>query len=184
MLDNDLINLLATRLEAATAQAGWLDSTGATYGVSQKQQPTQQGVTTVPQVFFEKLFDIAFGYPEVTNAWDDVAQTLTEVETQLTETTFQISAMVIQNPADLTMPTTSDVVNFVRSFLVARQTIRLWQPQGVSILRVSQIRNPYIEDDRHRNEATTNFDIVVTHSRVLNNPVNYATEMDGGLIPV
>ncbi len=184
MLDNDLINLFATRLEAVAASGSWKDANGNLYGVSQKEQPTQQGVTTVPQIFFEKLFDNGYGFPEVTHVFDDVNQIMTEVETQLTETTFQVSALVIQDPTDLTIPTASDVVNFCRGFLMARETIRAWKSVGVSILRVITVRNPYFEDDRHRNEATPSFDIVVTHNRVINNVINFAAEMIGEPIPV
>lgn len=184
MLDNALIDLLATRLEAAASAGGWKDSTGAAYGVSQKQQPTQQGIPTDPQIFFEKLFDVGFGFPQVQHVYDSETDTMAEVETQLTETTFQISALVRQDPTDLSIPTASDVANFVRGFMLARATIRAWKAQGVSVLRVTTVRNDYLEDDRHQNEATPSFDLVLTHSRVINNAINFAAEMDGEPVQV
>lgn len=187
MLDLALIDLFATQLEAASAFGAWLDSTGNPYGVSQKEQPTQQGVTTDPQIFFEKLYDVPFGYPEVShsiNNTDPNNPQMVETELQLVETTFQVSALVIQEPSDLTIPTASDVVNLIRSFLISRQTIRLWAKQGVSLLRVTQVRNSYFEDDRHRNEASPNFDIVLTHNRTISQNVNSVSEMDGEIFVV
>lgn len=172
MLDLALIDLLATRLEAASAAGGWLDSTGSPYGVSQKMQPTQQGITTDPQVYFQKLFDIPFGYAEVTHSPDPSGEyQMIEREEQAMQTTFQISAMVIQNPADLTIPTASDVVLFVRSFLMARETVRLFIKSGANVLRVGDVQNPYFQDDRSLNEASPSFDIVITHSRVIENRI-------------
>jgi hypothetical protein len=179
MLDNDLINLLATSLEAATKAGAWLDATGAFYGVSQKDQPTQQGIPTVPQVFFEKLFDIPYGYPQLSYSYDSVNNVMTETETQLVETTFQISAFVIQDPTDLTIPTASDVANFIRSYITSRFNLRGWKAQNVNVLRVTRVTNPYIEDDRHRNEAAPSFDLVMTHQRTIANPSNFAETMDG-----
>ena len=189
MQDNALIDLLASRLEAATLAAGWLDVNGQPYGVSQKEQPTQQGIPVVPQVFFEKLFDHAYGFPALSYSVDNSnpnAPVMTETETRQIETTFQISALVPQDPTDLSIPTASDVVNAMHMFLSSRATIRLWQPQGVSILRVTApIQNTYFEDDRHRNAASPSFDIVLTHSQVINTVVNSTNQLNGnGIYPI
>src|ERR1700676_1394800 len=94
MLDNDLINLVATQLEAASAAAGW------NYIVLQKDQPTQQGIPTAPTVFFEKLFDNNHGWPMDSNVYQPVPNNFLETETQMVNTTFQISALVIQDPTN------------------------------------------------------------------------------------
>lgn len=179
MKDNDLINLIATQLEAGSAALGF------NYVVLQKEQPTQQGIPTAPTIFFEKLFDNAFGYAKAdytdnaTNAY-----LMDETETQMMESTFQISALVPQNPADLTIPTASDVANAMRGFMTSRATVRLWNSVDVSVLRVSQVRNPYIEDDRHRFEATPSFDIIVTHSRTNVGQVGKITTVTGNDLQV
>lgn len=177
MLDNALIELFSDRLVSASAAAGW------NYPVVQKQQPTQQGIPTEPTIFFEKLFDNAYGYAAYSNSvvvTDDLPQ-MFETDNQLMETVFQVSAWVIQNPDDLSIPTASDVLNYVNMYLRTRQTQRTWIGLGVNILRVTQLRNPYTEDDRHRNEATPSFDIVVTHSRTITVDVDSADHADGEL---
>jgi hypothetical protein len=115
MLDNALINLLATSLEAASAAFEW------NYIVVQKDEPTQQGIPTDPTIFFEKLFDTSRHFPMETysvNALD--ATKLDDTEVQLVETVFQVSALVIQDPNNLSLPTASDVVNALRGFLISR----------------------------------------------------------------
>jgi hypothetical protein len=167
MNDNALIDLFATQLEAASAAAGW------NYGVVQKDQPTQQGIDTAPTIYFEKLFDKGYGWPAlcrqhvapVPPATQGVFQTY---EKQWTETTFQVSALVIQDPNDLTIPTASDVVNFLKLYVNSRPVRYLLKPQGVTLLRIVDIRNPYFEDDRDMFEATPSFDVVVQHMRTFN----------------
>jgi hypothetical protein len=160
MLDNALINLIATSLEAASAAFGW------NYIVVQKDEPTQQGIPTDPTIFFEKLFDTSRHFPMEkysVNAFD--ATKLDDTEVQLVETVFQVSALVIQDPNNLSLPTASDVANALRGFLISRNNADGWRAQGVGTLPPSQVRNPYIQDDRNRNEAFPSFDISLTHSR-------------------
>lgn len=184
MLDNDLLALITTRLNAAVTAAGWMympptGGTPAPYPVLQKQQPTQEGIPYSPTIFFEKLFDQVYGFADVSHSFDEGTSTMTETETQLIATTIQISALVIQEPANLSLPTASDAANYVRSFFMARSNLRLLWAQNVNVLRVTQVANPYIEDDRHRNEATPSFDVVVTHQRTFASNIDYATSMIG-----
>lgn len=183
MKDNDLIALLSAQLNLAVTAGGW------DFPVIQKQQPTQQGIPYAPAVFFEKLFDYHYGWAETDYpVYDPSTNMFDESETQNLETTFQISAWVIQNPADLTIPTASDVVNFLKMFMTSRSMVRTLMSNAaepINIQRVTQVRNPYIEDDRHRNEATPNFDLVFSHKRILVNKIGAVDEaICDGIFPV
>jgi hypothetical protein len=179
MLDNQLIDLLATQLETASAAAGW------NYMVIQKDQPTQQGVPTAPTIFFEKLFDSPHGWPIDSYVYQSAAGNFTETETQMVNTTFQISALVIQDPSNLALPTASDVANFMQQYLSARWSINYFMAQDVGLLRVTSIRNPAFNDDRTLYEYTPNFDITLTHSRAVSGMVgSAATATEATLSPV
>jgi hypothetical protein len=178
MLDNALIDLLATQLEAASALAGW------NYSVIQKDQPTQEGIPTAPTIFFEKLFDHAYGWPELFYSdYNPATNTFTQTEKQWAETTFQVSALVIQDPTSLSLPTASDVVNYMKLFTNSRAAIKAFKAQGVSALRISEVRNPYFRDERHTFEANPNFDIVLQHQRTLVTTVGATNVVVGVLIP-
>lgn len=185
MTDNELINVFASRLEAASAAATAAFSwPGGPYAVVQKNPTVQEGTATAPTIYFEKLFDLPYGWPEVSythNAPVPPATqgTFTQKEDQWTETTFQVSALVIQDPSNLSLPTASDVVNYMKQYINARQTIQLLKPLGVSVLRVTQIRNPYFEDDRAGFEANPNFDVVLQHKRAISFTVS-ATDIVKG----
>lgn len=184
MTDNELLELLVTTMMAAVTWAGWTytppgGTVAAPYPVIQKQQPTQEGITYSPAVFFEKLFDVPFGFAKVKNSYNSGTGVMTQMELQPTETTIQISSLVIQHPNDLSVPTASDVVNSMRAYLTSRVNLANWKTQGVSVLRVRRVENPYFEDDRHRNEATPSFDLVMTYKRAISQTVNSASTMSG-----
>lgn len=171
MTDLELIKLIAGSLEAASALAttsvGW---PGGPYKVVQKNPPVQEGTAYAPTIYFEKLFDNAYGWPEVNYSHNDPVPpnthgTFTTREDQWTETTIQVSALVLQDVTNLSLPTASDVVNYMKLYMNSRQTIAAYQAVGVGVLRVSQIRNPYFEDDRAGFEASPSFDIVLQHKR-------------------
>lgn len=176
MLDNALIGLVASYLDAASAAAGW------NYPVIQKNQPTPQGIPYEPAIFLEKLFDHHYGYPAISYSYQESTNQFDTTESQIVETTFQISAFVIQEPADLTIPTASDVVHYLKQYMSSRGVIRDMLTNNLAIYRVSEIRNPYFHDDRERYEANPSFDIVCVHAREFDALVGACNEVVGEVV--
>lgn len=170
MTDNELIEVLIASLSTAITNNGYTytppGGSATPYPVWQKNQPTQQGIPTSPTVFFEKLFDNAYGFAHVGSVYNPTTQTYTETEYQPYRTTFQISAWAIQDPTNTALPTASDIANAMRGYLMSRANLRgWWTLDKINVERATEVRNPYIEDDRHRFEATPSFDMVITHRR-------------------
>jgi hypothetical protein len=178
MLDNALISLLASQLEAASAAGGW------NYAVSQKDQPSQEGTSTLPMIYFEKIDDNEYGFPMVAFSYQSAPNNFSEVETQLEETMFQISARVPQDPTNLTLPTASDVVKFLKRYIQSRASISTFWASKVSMLRVTSVRNPYAVNDRERFEATPNFDIVLQHTNTNSAVVPAVSKIVGAVSPI
>lgn len=181
MTDNELIAIVAGRLAAASAAAGW------DYDVIQKDQPTQQGIPYAPTIFFERLFDHEYGHPMVNYLYNPpqapaTQGTYDEVEEQIVQTTFQISALVIQDPEDLSIPTAADVVQYMKAYLTARPTIQFYKSQNCSILRVSEIRHPWNQDERHRFEGAPNFDIIFNYRRAIKFVVPATDIVEGAIV--
>lgn len=176
MLDNDLINLVSSYLDAASAQAGW------GYPVIQKNQPSAQGIPYMPAIFLEKLFDHHYGSPAISYLYVGATDTFTTTEEQVVETTFQISALAIQDPNDLTIPTASDIANYMKQYLTSRPVIRDMFSNGVAPYRVTDVRNPYFGDERERYEANPSFDIVCVHSRPITATVGATDTVIGEVV--
>jgi len=175
MMDNDLIRLFLPIINNGLIADGF---TGVT--VKQGNQPTQQGVSSLPTVYFYKLFDKRYGFLKRDDEWDMINEVMVHTEIQQYETTFQISTLVIQRPTTPYQYTASDLVNEVAAIMqsdTARETLL---QSDVGILRVSEIRNPYFTDDRDQYEASPSFDFTVTHKqiRVSTSPVVESLELD------
>ena len=169
MTDNELIGVLALQMENALALRTDWRYKGQPYIVEQANQPTQQGMPYGPMATFTKLYDRKYGWSMGGDfTYDESNDLFIDQENQIIETTFQIEAFVIQDPEDLSIPTASDVVLYLSQYLAHRSIVKsVLENTGAGIVRVTDVRNPYFEDDRHRNEASPNFDITMSYTRTL-----------------
>lgn len=167
MTDNELIRAFWPILKDGLIAAGYTDVVS-----KQANQPTQQGTNTPPTVYFYKVGDKRYGFLRRDNVWNTVDGIMEHIEEQWYETTFQMSALVIQNPSNPEY-TASDLVNETAAIMQSDKTREQLLIKGIGILRVTEVRNPYFTDDRDRFEASPSFDFVLTHkqTRVTTDPV-------------
>lgn len=162
MNDNALISLIISTIKAQEPIAGIAD-----LPVKQAYQPRNQGVNIEPTAYLFKIGDKRYGFRTKTNVWDADISRMVHVETQVYESTFQISALAIQNPRTPSAPTASDILNSIAYILQSDTTIETFESQNVGILRVMDIRNPYFMDDKNRYEASPSFDFILTHKQII-----------------
>lgn len=166
MLDNQLIQLFLPIIKNGLVADGFGEVL-----TQQKDQPTQQGIPRGPTVYFQKLHDHRYGWVGANPQWNGSLEHNTEI--QWHETTFQISTLVVQNPLTPNQYTAADLANEVASIMQSEATQAILMAQNVGLLRVTEITNPYFQDDRDQFEATPSFDLVLTHleTRVSTVPV-------------
>jgi len=161
---NDLIRVFLPLVQQGLITLGYLDPLVI---VKQKYQPTMQGTNVGPTVYFYKLGDVRYGFPQNISYWDSVANQETHLMVQCFKTTFQVSALVISVPTNTATYTASDLVNDVCMILQAENTLNALNLAGISILRVQDITNPYFIDDQDRYEASPSFDFTLTYQQVI-----------------
>jgi hypothetical protein len=166
MTDNQLIKLFRPIVVAGLAALGY-----SSVGVVQNNQPTVQGAATGPTVYFYKIGDKRYGFLERSDAYNSEDNDFVHTETQKYETTFQVSALVRQDPAVTTSYTASDLVNAVAMILASDAARETMLAAGVGILRVMDVRNPYFLDDHDQFEASPSFDFVLTYDRTIQTTV-------------
>lgn len=156
--DNSLIQIFLPIINNALIADGF---TGVK--VMQSNQPTQQGIPTAPTIFFFKVASKRYGYLGRLDEWDADAVEMVHTENQYYESTWQVSALVLQNPATPNQYTASDLVDEVSSIMQSDSTRDILNESGIGILRVQDIVNPYFVDDRDNFEASPSFDFVLTY---------------------
>jgi hypothetical protein len=163
---------------------GLSDAGYSNASVLQAYQPTQQGVRTNPVVYFSKISDYRYGFPRRETKWDEEQSLMVHTETQVFETTFQINTLLTSKPTQDLAPTASDLAITVSNILQSDKTLAQLQAQGIGILRITDIRNPYFVDDRDTYEASPSFDFTLTHIQTLVTTEPVVSSVEIKLYPV
>ncbi len=158
MTDNQLIQLFLPIINTGLIADGFDDVT-----VKQSNQPTMQGINTNAAVYFFKVANRRYGFLRRFDVWNTNTRQFDHAESQYFETTFQMTALVLQNPLNTNLPTASDLINEVTSIMQSDNTRAILNASKVGILRVTELNNPYFIDDRENYEASPSFDFTLTY---------------------
>lgn len=176
--DNTLIQLFLPIIRNG------LDSNGFNNVVIQQaNQPTQQGIPKAPTVYFYKTHTKRYGFLGRHDDWDSVGLRMVHNERQYYETTFRIQTLVLQN-VKIPLYTAADLADEVASILQSDKTLAILNAQGVGILRITDIVNPYFTDDMDNFEALPSFDFTLLYlnDRISTNPI--VDTYPSGIYPV
>lgn len=179
MLDNQLIALFRPLIIAGMSMRGY-----GNVEVKQSYQPTQQGVSNTPVIYFFKVSDHRYGFPKRTAAYDPIAGVTNLTTITYYETTFQINGLVVQDPTNINGITASDLVKITAEILQHDIALDILHAAEVGIERITDIRNPYFLDDRNRFEASPSFDFTLTHKQVNVVIVPDTQNAESGIFPI
>lgn len=179
MLDNQLYQLILSTINPQLKNVG---IPGVV--IAQAYQPWRQGVDPQQAAYLYKLGDHRQGFPRNANVWDSNQQKEIYTQLQVYQTTFQMSTLAIQDPVNNNQLTASDIVNLLAAILQNSITVQTFINQGVGILDIKDIRNPYFIDDQNRYEAAPSFDFTLTHTQVLSTTVPFTTVVDLTVSPI
>lgn len=147
-------------------------------------QSRQHGANSGPYVYFVKIGDRRYGSPAKKDHYAPLTGDFIHTETQQYESTYQFSAWIPQDPANVTQLTESDILNAVSGIMQSDVALAAFQAQEVGILRVTEVRNPYIVDDHDQFEAVPTFDIVLTHKRQRVTTIPAVTTYEANIVRV
>ena len=176
--DNSLVQLFVPIIENGLLADAFTDVV-----VQSAQQPTQQGIPTAPTVYFYKTHNRRYGFLGRYDLWDELSTTMVHTERQYFETTFRIQTLVLQNPKSPTY-TASELANEVAAIMQSDRTLAILNAQGVGILRVTDVSNPYFTDDRSNFEALPSFDFTLTYLNARLSETPIIDSFESGIYPV
>lgn len=192
----DVRNSFGGATDPAWGDAGlsWGNNGSSNIAVKQAYQPTMQGANREPTLYLYKVSDRRHGSPfrrtvfvpegswepspvfDQAQVWSGNDGKAVKVEAQVYETTFQINALVKQDPSKLDGYTASDILNYCAAVLQSEETRTAFRAAGLDFLRISDVRNPYFLSDRGGFEASPSLDFVVIHNQVLSSSVPFAVK--------
>ena len=180
----------------ATVKYGWIYSTfDGEVGVRDiKITPfLLKGTISIDQISLKvkdaaelfKLRDKRYGWKKsypIYNDQNPLNQEFDVISTQKMETTFQCSTLVRQDPSDVNSLTASDVLNEVVDILQSDETVdHFMKNYGVGILRVVELPQTYIIDDKDQNESEPKCEFTLEHERVRVRRVPQVKSFDAGI---
>lgn len=162
MRDNQLYAFLIPIINAG------LIARGISATVKQSYQPTPEGINVGTLVTLTKISENRYGFLKREDVWNAGNGNFDHVETQVMESHFQVGAFSIIDPKTETSATltAADVLYEVTAILQSDAFLLALKAQGIGVLRIQELRNPYFSDDRERFEASPSFDFTITHKRV------------------
>lgn len=159
MTDNALIRIFFPLIKSG------LTANGITATMRQSYQPTEQGAESGAALYFFKVGDKRIGHPKRSSAWNSLLGKEIDTDTQLHESTWQISAWVRQTPTS--DQTASDVLAITAMYMQGAQFVEALKAAGVGILRVTDLRNPYFKDERDQFQSSPSFDFTISYNRTM-----------------
>lgn len=161
MLDKQIAALfmaeLLPRMQATPELAG--------VKLARNYQARQHGANSSPYVYFFKLSDKRYGHTARRDYWNVAASSMDHTEAQHYLSTYQFSAWIPQDPNDPASLTESDILNLVSCIMQSDAILSAFHAAGVGVSRVTDVRNPYVLDERDQFAATPSFDVVLSHQR-------------------
>lgn len=143
----------------------------ARYGVTdlpvkQGYQPTTQGRVT-RCLYFWALPDTPEGWQYTARSTDPDTLLMTTKETQIIASSYQIGALVPDDPTNLAQKTAKDLTVLARMVVQSQPFIKALTAENVGVRRPSDVRNPQFVNDRDQYEFNPSFDFTVTHKQVI-----------------
>lgn len=175
MNDNDILILLISVL-----RTGFTGLSLPDIGIKQSYQPTAQGVPLDPTLFIHKVMAPRYGFPGRFSTYNTMTANFDTVESIWRTPTFQISALAVQNPANVNSLTASDYAEMAADVLQTEATRQTLLQSDVGIYRIMTVRPAYFVNERDRFEQEASFDVTLTHKRefTLTTPAVTATEAE------
>lgn len=142
----------------------------ARYGVTdipvkQGYQPTTQGRLD-KCIYFWALPDIQEGWQYRKHKADEAGQ-ISTTETQIIATSYQMGALIPDDPSDASQKTAKDITVLARMVVQSQPFVIAMTKAGVGVRRPSEVRNPQFVNDQDQYEFQPSFDFTVTHKQVI-----------------
>lgn len=177
MLDNNQIKVFKPALDAGFAAIGHGEIV-----TKQNYQPTTQGVDDGPTLYFVKLpMDKRYGWPQRTYVLSDDGTHYVTTSRQFMESTWQFMGIFRQTAENTDGLTASDVANLGAGVLQHEDTLAALAEHGLTVLRITQVRNMQVVNGEGEFEANPNFDFVLLHEQVTVTTTPVATARSFGI---
>lgn len=138
--------------------------------VARSYQPDNEGRETGPVVYINVISSNRYGWQSRKDRLDIPSGNAFVDESQWVRSSYQFTSL-----SPLESPSSGDLANMCALIFNSRIVVESLMQQGVGIERITDIRQPYIKNDRNQFEMTPSFDVIFTHQRKIQQASNVIT---------
>lgn len=163
MIEGDVQKAIVAILKQAFIDQGYPQ-----IGLKQSNQPTKQGVPSTPYVFFTKVTNQKIGSPgRKYDNYDEPGRQVDQTDNYWIGATYQFSSLIKQDITDEDSVSAYDIMELTAAILQNISIIQQFRERGISIERITDIRQPFFLDDNDEFEAEPSFDVVLTYNQTI-----------------
>lgn len=176
MTDNEVWGILTSTFDQALIDSG-LDQVN----FMRAFQPRQEGAFTSDALYCHRISSKRFGWQARSDKYDDANDEFDHNEMITTESVYQVSSEVSENPEDENQITAFDVVSRVAIELNSYKVRKALIAQGIGIIRIIDVRTPFFKNESDRFEAEPSFDFTISYKQNNMSKVPAVTNYEGNI---
>jgi hypothetical protein len=155
----------------ATLEAGLLAESLSDVVVRQAYQPRSQGASVERSAYLHKVTSQRVGVQGRSAVWNPAQLNFTETDKYWLAQTMQLTVQAEQNIADQDSLTAYDIAERCAAILQTRQTRDLLLAAGISIQKITDVRDEYALDDLDQFDINPSFDFILLYEQTLTSTV-------------
>lgn len=169
------------RVIITTLRTG-LDANGqSSLAIKQAFQPIKQGADSNDTVYLHKITSRRIGHQGQKNTYNVGNDNFDSVGNYWLEATFQLSGLIARDINNSSSLTSYDIVDLCAAIMQSPSYISDLLSNGIGILRIDQVRNPFNIDDKDQFDQNSSFDFILTYNQTIASTVPIADPIEADI---
>lgn len=178
MTDNDVWVILTAMLDSAIVSSG-LDASNVIF--ARAVQPRQEGAISQPALYCHRISSKRYGWQSRKDNYNSTDDNFDHTESIITESVYQVSAEVSEDPNDLSELTAFDVVSRIALQLNSYAVRQFLLSNDIAIIRIIDVRTPFFKNESDQFEPEPSFDFTISYKQNIMSKVSSITEYEGNI---
>jgi hypothetical protein len=173
MLDSQLQAIIQSTLTAA------FTARGVAATVKQNNQPRQMIAVTGPAVYFSGMPAKPYGWPNYKLVWNPDTGVFDRTRIQVLHSRFTVGCVAPISAATPNAYTSRDLAVAAMAALQDQDFIASLVPQDCNVFRVTELPSIWFQDNNAQNVNWVSFDIIFTHSDIVQSVIHKIDNFNG-----
>ena len=178
MTDNEVWVIITATLDQAIVDSG-LGASNVIF--ARAAQPRQEGAISQPALYCHRISSKRYGWQHRIDKYAQSSDDFDHQESVITESVYQVSSEVSEDPEDIGEITAFDIASRIALQLNTITVRKALLAQGISMIRIIDVRTPFFKNDSDQFEQEPSFDFTISYKQNTMSKVPAVTEYEGNI---